>query len=209
MMRQSVRSSRGANSAGRLIVGLALALPALLVSAPPASAVPSPMRYQNFHGDACQAGSPSTSLVNYSNQGVTISSAGLFGSTLTCPVTWSLDSTTAPLLEIYLTISWSGVPTTTLLGPQNFDPGCMLLMNTSSSVMGGLFIVPYDHTINPGTSTPTLVYHWKATDPSTAPVMYQNVIGSLVSCVSVPSGVVLNGYSVTTCIASATSSCSF
>jgi len=199
MMRQSVRSSRN----GRIIAAFALALPALLVSASPARAVPSPMRYQNFHGSSCEAFDTAVSHPIYGNGGVTITNtAGGTTSMLACPVTWSLDSTTFPLLEIYLTVSWSGAQS-------SFEPGCMFTMNTNSSISGGLFIVPFDHTINPGTPNPTQVFHWKAADPTVAPVMYQNVIGSLVSCINVPSGVVLNGYSVTTCISNNTSNCSF
>ncbi len=207
MMRRKVGSFRGSNT--RWLLALAITVPALLVSGPAARAVPSPMRYQNFHASACEVSDSTQFHAVYANQGMTVTPVTGDSSMVTCPITWSLDATTFPLLEIYVTVSWSGVPTSGTSTPANFEPGCTVKMNTSSSIFGGVFNVLYDHTNGSGTSTPTLVYHWKTLDPALGPILYGQVIGSVLSCVSVPQGVVLNGYSVTSCIANATSSCSF
>ncbi len=148
----------------------------------------------------------------YANAGMTIAPAPgspALVSVATCPIAWSLDATSFPLLEIYVNVNWSGVPTSGASGPATFDPGCTVTMNTSSSIFSGTFNILYDHTNGSGTSTPTLVYHWKALTPDLGPILYGQVVGSFLSCTNVPPNVVLNGYSVTSCIATATSSCSF
>ena len=163
------------------------------ISSPVARAGSSPHRYQNFHGSACQTGDAHI----YSNAGISIpvtNSAQLF-----CPVSWSLDATTSPLLEIFFTVSWSSAPVA-VPSAAPFNPNCIFLMNTSNGLNGGMFMPPLTSIIGEGTSTPTFVYHWKA-DPNLPPlVFYQNVIGSVLSCTTVPGGVVLNGYSVDSCL---------
>ena len=170
-----------------------------------ATTSPPAMRYQNFHGAACQTNDP-TLPHGYSEAGIAIPPTST-STALMCPVTWSLDAPTYPLQEIYLSVTWSSAPTAgTNTTP--FNPSCSFLMNTSASLSSGLFIVPYYTTINPGTSTPTIIYHWRW-DPTILPplVFYQNVVGSVLSCTSVPPGVVLNGYSVTTCVSNSISNC--
>jgi hypothetical protein len=192
MMRQSaLLLSRGA-----IVLALAAISPGVQAG------TPAPLRYQNFHGAACQTNDP-TLPHGYSEAGIAIPPTA--GTTaLMCPVTWSLDAPTYPLQEIYLSVTWSSAPTT----GTPFNPSCTFLMNTNASVSGGLFIVPYMTTINPGTSTPTIIYHWRW-DPTIMPalIFYQNVVGSVLSCSAVPPGVVLNGYSVTSCVSTSLGNC--
>src|ERR1700753_1698373 len=97
-----IRRKLGSLRARRTLVSLAIAVPALLLSAPNVRAVPSPMRYQNFHGAACDAASPASSQVNKSNAGLTVwNVVGGTTSMVTCPISWSQDSTAYPLLEVY------------------------------------------------------------------------------------------------------------
>lgn len=213
MMRRNAGSFLGGRS--RWLLAIAIVAPMLLLSGPPVRALQSPMRYQNFHASACESADSSLFHAVYSNAGMTVSPITIppnpppTSSMVTCPLTWSLDVTNQALAEIYVSVSWSGVPTSGPSGPITFDPGCTVTLNTKSSIFGGSISVLYDHTDGGGTSTPTMFYIWKSPDPTMGPYLYGNVIGSVLSCISVPPGVVLNGYAATTCIANATSSCSF
>jgi len=182
-----------------------LALALMLASSQAGATPPPPMRYQNFHGASCQT-TGSSDPHTYSSQGVFIPSTSTSTVALSCPVSWSLDATTSPLQAIQFSVTFAGAPTALASGLTPFDPGCTFLMNTNASLSGGYFAPPLTSIIGQGTSTPTFIYSWAA-PLGVSLIFYENVIGSLLYCSSVPPGVTLNGYSVITCVSSSILNC--